>query len=133
LRLAPEVEINLFHIAQEALANCARHSRASHIQIRQTSCGDEVVLLIGDDGIGFDPANRPAGQGLAMMRRRAQFIGGRFYVDAWPDKGTSIAVRFKTCPNVAWLDAQRAGYASASQARRPRPAAYPAAKQAVNR
>ncbi len=133
LRLAPDVETNLFHIAQEALVNCARHSRASRILIRQTSQGSDVILMIADDGVGFDPGNCPQGQGLAMMRQRAEFIGGRFYLDAHPNKGTSIAVRFKPCPSVSWLDAQQQGYASASQARRPRPAAYPLAKQAVSR
>ncbi|MGE5467868.1 MAG: PAS domain S-box protein [Ignavibacteria bacterium] len=132
LRLAPEVETNLFHIAQEALANCAAHSHAGTVSIRQTMHGNRLVLLISDNGAGFDPNKRHDGQGLATMRQRAEFVGARLTIDSHPGKGTCIAVVFGPCvasAATAGAGAQR----SASQAAAPLPAMEPLAKQAVSR
>lgn len=90
-RSAPEIETNLFRIAQEALANCALHSRAGRVLISQTRDDDEIRLTVADDGIGFD-AEREWGQGLTTMRQRAQFIGGRLELETLPGEGTRITV-----------------------------------------
>ena len=96
LRLPPSTETNLLRIAQEALANCARHSQAQTVYIVFARRGGIVLLTIDDDGVGFDPniAARPGAtdQGLATMRKRAEFMGGRFTLKTRPGKGTRIAV-----------------------------------------
>ncbi len=97
MRLAPDIEINLFRIAQEALTNCAKHSRAKTIRLEQTRVGDIVRLAIADDGVGFDcgalyQGEQAPGHGLTTMRRRAEFMGGKFSLDSAPGAGTRIAV-----------------------------------------
>ena len=94
-RLAPEIETNLFHIAKEALTNCALYSEASTIQIDIERSGDAIAFSIADDGAGFDPRAEPVqGRGLATMRQRAEFIGGKFSLDSAPGTGTRITVAF---------------------------------------
>lgn len=99
LGLPPAVETNLFRIVQEALANCAKHSQAKTITISQAVNGNSVSLSIVDDGGGFDLellplAERRPGHGLLTMQKRAEFIGGRFSLQALPGKGTQITVEF---------------------------------------
>jgi NO-binding membrane sensor protein with MHYT domain/two-component sensor histidine kinase len=93
-RLAPEAEIALFRIAQEALNNIAKHARATRIMIELHVAGTECVLSVSDDGAGFDPqALLQRGHGLTMMRERAQSVGGHLEVRAAPGKGTEILIR----------------------------------------
>ena len=97
-RLAQEIEITLFRIAQEALNNVAKHARATRIELELQHSGSECILSVSDNGIGFDPAlsseamSRPS-RGMVTMRERAQAVGGHFEVKAVPGGGTQIMVR----------------------------------------
>lgn len=92
-----EVESLLFRIVQEALTNCAKHARASLIEVGLRQDGERIVLDIRDDGAGFDPAslghngNKP-GLGMLNMREMTEFAGGRFSLEAKPGEGTAIRV-----------------------------------------
>jgi signal transduction histidine kinase len=67
------VKLSLYRIAQEALHNMAKHSRASHVEIRYLALPRGVQLAIVDDGRGFDFDRRSPGQmGLGTMREREQ-------------------------------------------------------------
>jgi signal transduction histidine kinase len=83
-QLPKDVATCLFRVAQEALSNCVRHSKANRLQVRLSSEPDQVYLSICDDGIGFDPetAMNRGGLGLISMRERlpevARFLGGDF-------------------------------------------------------
>jgi two-component system sensor histidine kinase UhpB len=96
-RLAPEVQMALFRIAQEALTNVAKHARAEHVAITFRRSQSEFVMSIADDGIGLpESAQAPErpGLGLVTMRERAQAVGGAFKVEALPDGGgTRLTVR----------------------------------------
>jgi signal transduction histidine kinase len=100
-RCSPEQETVLFRIAQEALMNCAKHSRAGQVQVRLAREGDgRLSLTIADDGNGFDPAalgqagaGQDVGSGLLNMRERAAFVGGEFQLESAPGQGTRITVR----------------------------------------
>jgi signal transduction histidine kinase len=85
----------LLQITREALSNSARHSGASRATIRLTGDDDGLLLLIEDNGRGFDPAGVPGGehQGLINMRDRAMSLGGQLEVDSAPGSGTRITVR----------------------------------------
>ncbi len=100
MRLAPEVETNLYRIAQEALNNVHKHARAKSVEISLDRRGaDTVVLIIEDDGAGFDPnekLNRRTGIGLIGMQERAALIGGSLTVESAPGEGTTIHVRVPT-------------------------------------
>jgi len=95
--LAPEQQLVLYRIAQEALSNAVRHGGAGHIRlmIGGDSGSGGVRMQIVDDGRGFEPesAGEPgAGLGLVGMDERAQLAGGRFRVESRPGDGTRISV-----------------------------------------
>lgn len=93
-RLRPDAELILFRIAQEALANCAKHSAASRVRIALSRAAASVRLVVEDDGRGFTPGDveaRREGIGLQAMRERAQTLGGNFRVES-PGRGTRIVV-----------------------------------------
>ena len=90
-RLAPEVELGLFRIAQEALNNVARHSAARRLTVRVRFKEDEVRLSLSDDGIGFVPGRAgEAALGMIGMTERAALVGGRLDVVTTLGKGTSV-------------------------------------------
>jgi signal transduction histidine kinase len=97
-QLHDEVSATLLRIAEEALANTARHARAGRVGVTLSFMGDEVSLDVRDDGTGFDPAAVPArtragGFGLAGMRVRAERIAGFVVVESEPGQGTAVSVR----------------------------------------
>jgi PAS domain S-box-containing protein len=98
-RLPSEIETNLYRIAQEALNNIYKHAQARNVNIVVERRKDAMVLIIEDDGIGFDPENvRPnkesgIGLGLVGMRERAAIVGGTLEIESAPGKGTTIFVR----------------------------------------
>ncbi|MDQ2823007.1 MAG: cache domain-containing protein [Pseudomonadota bacterium] len=79
-RLPVELATVLFRIAQEGLANSARHARASHTSMRLAQAGAALTLSISDDGIGFNPDDMALhphrGIGLRNMSERMDAIGG---------------------------------------------------------
>jgi len=93
-RLPPAVEEGLYRIAQEALNNALKHAHAHLITVSVTQQERMVVLRIGDDGAGFDPAaaRERGGLGLKAMQERAAKLGGRVVVNSEPGKGTQIVV-----------------------------------------
>ncbi len=86
------VEEALFRIVQEALANVARHSRATTVEITLTSEQDTVRLKVDDNGRGFDHATAQGrGVGLLSMQERMHVLGGTLLVESAPGKGTHIS------------------------------------------
>jgi PAS domain S-box-containing protein len=96
-RLADDVEIGVYRIAQEALANAVRHSHARSITLTLTTIATKLDLEVSDDGCGFSAADkRPhAHLGLIGMRERALALGGWVGVTSAPGKGTSVRLQ---CP-----------------------------------
>jgi signal transduction histidine kinase len=95
---APQVQIALFRIAQEALNNIAKHAGARHAEIALDEENGDCVMSVRDDGIGFDVGENTsdrakAGIGMVTMRERSQAVGGRFEVQALPGHGTRLTVR----------------------------------------
>ncbi len=96
--LPVEVELLLFRIAQEALANARRHAEASTAQITLEFGDGKVVLTVADNGKGFKLPRRlgdlaSVGKlGLAGMQERARLIGGRLRIQSELGKGTSVTV-----------------------------------------
>jgi signal transduction histidine kinase len=90
--VGPAVRPALLRIAQEALANVARHARATHVTVDLRTSGDDWVVSIVDDGAGFAGAKPQAGMGLRNMQSRVDDIGGTLRVASTPGGGTSIRV-----------------------------------------
>ncbi len=96
-RLPSETETALYRIAQEALTNVAKHSQAKNVEVILERRADHVLLIIEDDGVGFDPggAAGAAGQGFGLlgMRERAGLIGATLQIESSVGAGTTIFVR----------------------------------------
>lgn len=97
-RLAAEMEITFFRIAQEALTNVAKHARAARAEIVFEHTGTHCVMTVADNGIGLErvperDTGRPPRLGMVTMRERAQAVGASFVVRTLPDSGTEVAVR----------------------------------------
>lgn len=85
------VEEALFRVAQEALSNIARHSKAHLVQIDLTMSGETATLTIQDDGQGFDPARlEHRGVGLYSMQERMKALGGDLTLESSPGRGTLV-------------------------------------------
>jgi signal transduction histidine kinase len=91
-RLRPEVEAELFRIAQQAMTNAVRHAQATAIDVHCRVRPPRAVITVRDDGHGLGPA-RPDSQGLEIMRERATLIGARLDVEQRRPHGTSVTVR----------------------------------------
>lgn len=97
-RLAHDVELALYRIAQEALSNVVRHAKASRATLKISFDEKEVGLEVYDNGIGFQMPKSPtdfapSGHfGLLGMRERAELIGARLEVGSAPGKGTRLKV-----------------------------------------
>ena len=87
-----EIEQTMFRIAQEALANVARHSAARHTEISLIFDTLAVTLTIADDGCGFDTCNPHGGVGLQSMVERAELLKGDLTIKSTPGKGTTISL-----------------------------------------
>ena len=113
-RFRPEVEIILFRIVQEAVANIARHAQAEHVFVLFKCDINHVYAEIEDDGIGFDlssliiqapDARDRRGLGILGMKERALLIGGAMEICSQPGIGTKIGIKIPLKP-------PEAGYAA---------------------
>jgi signal transduction histidine kinase len=87
------VEVGLYRICQEALANIARHAGAGRVTVRLVTTPERVELTVEDDGWGFDPEQIPEGRyGLVGMSERARMLGGSLNVHSSPGAGTRVEV-----------------------------------------
>jgi signal transduction histidine kinase len=93
-KLSPLVRQELYQIAQEALNNALKHSRAQSVRIHLSFGDEETGLEISDDGVGFalEQAQKCGGLGLRGMRERVQRIAGTLSLDSTPGGGTRISV-----------------------------------------
>jgi len=90
--LTPDARLALFHIAQEALSNAVKHSRASRVDVRLARDDGAVVLSLSDNGRGFAEAEvqQRLGHGLVNMRDRAHSIGGSLSLRQVETGGTEV-------------------------------------------
>ncbi len=94
--LAPETQVALYRIAQEALNNSNKYAAAGQVTVRLSFPANEVVLSVADNGRGFDPADVPPHSlGLGIMQERAQKIGATLTIESEIGAGTVVSVR---CP-----------------------------------
>ncbi|MFL5761355.1 MAG: histidine kinase [Thermomicrobiales bacterium] len=92
--LPPHVEAELFRIAQEALVNVRKHSQATGVEIALRATPRHVVMIILDNGVGFEVRRPTSGHyGILGMRERAKLLGGRLRVESRPGRGTRITAR----------------------------------------
>jgi PAS domain S-box-containing protein len=103
-RLPSEAETALYRIAQEALTNVAKHARAENVGVILERRADHVLLIVEDDGVGFDPgtAESPGqGFGLVGMQERAGLIGATLEIESSAGRGTTVFVRMNAAAKPA--------------------------------
>ncbi len=93
--LDEEKQTVIYRVAQEALANAGRHSRAANIDVELNAGCEGALLRVRDDGLGFDPvAVRDDGRlGLEGMAERARLVGGELDLRSSPGAGTEVTLR----------------------------------------
>jgi len=98
-RLPSRIEVTLYRIAQEAIANIVRHAGATQSSVVVFRRQNEVMLLIEDNGCGFkiDPVQRNSDSclGLLGMNERAALLGGSCAVESILEKGTIVRVKIR--------------------------------------
>ena len=93
--LAPQQELAVYRVMQEALQNVHKHAHAPTVRISWERQRDRWVLRCVDDGVGFDlvkAARRRRSVGLLSMRERAELIGGQLDIRSAPEQGTAVAL-----------------------------------------
>jgi len=110
-RLPSDVETTLYRIAQEALTNVAKHSRAGRVDVILERRQNHVLLIVEDDGVGFEVSEKtegtvssargPGGFGLLGMQERAALVGATIEIESAAGKGTTILVRMAAPANAA--------------------------------
>jgi len=93
-RLPKVIELNLFRIIQELVSNVIKHSGAKKIDVQLLKRTEAVVLIVEDDGRGFElKDNQGFGIGLMNIESRVKMIKSNFDIDSEPGKGTTIRIR----------------------------------------
>jgi two-component system sensor histidine kinase UhpB len=92
-KLAADEEIAVYRVAQEALANVARHAEASRVEVKLDTSSRVLELRVRDDGRGFDSRRRRKGLGLDGMAERARLVGGELAIQSRPGSGTELVMR----------------------------------------
>lgn len=103
-RLPREVETAVYRIVQEALTNVQKHAAAGRVGLIVTRREQELVVIVEDDGVGFDPepvfASKAVSRlGIRGMRERAALVGGNLEVESAPGNGTTLFVRIPLLPD----------------------------------
>ena len=95
-RLPDRVEVTAYYVVSEALANAAKHARASMIAVNVDAAGDVLTLAVRDDGIGG--ADSARGSGLTGLKDRVDAIGGTLSVQSHPGQGTILLAELPIHP-----------------------------------
>lgn len=99
--ISTEERHNLFLAVKEALNNAVRHAQATEVQLRATVNEESLILIVEDDGCGFESsanAAHPSADGLRNMRQRMEEIGGQFDLTGKPKIGTKVTLTFFWSP-----------------------------------
>jgi len=93
-QLSPGAALCLYRIAQEALGNAAKYSKATKVEVRLARSDGHVCLSVSDDGVGCEPdqIGKSGGLGAINMRQRVLQLNGTFEFDSKPGRGTGVRV-----------------------------------------
>lgn len=93
--MPPEQAIHLLNITREAVTNSLRHASPTHVRVGLEFRDGRLLLIVEDDGSGFDPMNHAAsGEGLRNMQIRSQALGATFQLESHVGRGTRLMVRW---------------------------------------
>jgi signal transduction histidine kinase len=92
-RISPEIEIAAFRVVQEALTNIARYAAVAEAWVTLLGNG-HLLVIVQDEGRGFDPAKRVESSGLSGMQERVALLGGMFELVTAPGEGVHLTAEF---------------------------------------
>jgi signal transduction histidine kinase len=102
LQLASMAEVQLVCILQEALTNVRKHARASYVSVSisrdQCMQGEEILMRVQDNGVGYAPSGSKRSFGVQTMRERAQSVSGKLAIHSQPGGGTQVECRLPRLP-----------------------------------
>jgi signal transduction histidine kinase len=87
-RLPESVEVAVYYVVSESLANIAKHARATTAEVNLTRSDGSVTVVVADDGLGGAAAN--GGGGLRGLADRVEALSGRLRVESAPGAGTKV-------------------------------------------
>ncbi|MFD2914790.1 ATP-binding protein [Psychroserpens luteus] len=87
------IRVNLYRILQEAIQNIIKHASAKYVIVAFKFEKKDLIMLIQDDGIGFNCKRKSKGIGMKNMKSRAEKINGELHIETTSDKGTKIEVQ----------------------------------------
>lgn len=96
LSLPNNVKTNLFRICQESLTNIMRHANATEVECKILKHNNKIVLMIKDNGTGFDTMQKTKSLGLLGMQERAFLINGELKIESSKESGTTIKVEVES-------------------------------------
>jgi PAS domain S-box-containing protein len=120
--LTPDQELHLYRIAQEALANVARHAHARRVAVRLKTTVSQLVLTVRDDGVGFasDDRHSAGGLGLVTMRERAELMTAQLEIRSEAGRGTEVRVAVPIAPALGGEPAAKSARQDPPRKRKPR-------------
>jgi signal transduction histidine kinase len=98
-RRDPKDEAAIFAIVQEAVRNALKHAQADNIWVRLAEQAGELMVIVQDDGVGFDTAGvendyeQRGSLGMVNIRERAELVGGHLTLRSAPGQGTEVMIR----------------------------------------
>jgi signal transduction histidine kinase len=106
-RLSHHAEVAIFSVVQEAINNAKKHAHATSIDIDVVSREGDLVVVIRDDGVGFEVEDVAHGYdergslGMLNMKERAEIVQGSLSISSEPGGGTTITMQLPIAPNLA--------------------------------
>lgn len=91
--LGPDVKHNLYRILQELFGNATKHSNCDYIELTINRHEKNLVVIFGDDGVGFNTEDVKAGIGLSNITERAKSINSNLKIDSHQGKGSQIMLQ----------------------------------------
>ncbi|AWB44618.1 two-component sensor histidine kinase [Paenibacillus sp. CAA11] len=94
-RYRSEVETVIYRVCQEALLNALKYAQVDTVHVSLTDTGEMLYLRVEDEGVGFEPGDKPLGTGMGLygMQERAELAGGSFSVQSRAGSGTKILLQ----------------------------------------
>ena len=91
-RLKKDYELALYRITQELINNVLKHAKAKQVSLQIGQRDEKIILMIEDDGLGFDINAHKEGYGLHNLDARTKLMHGTMAIDSHPGKGTSVLI-----------------------------------------
>lgn len=91
-KLDYNTKVHVYRIIQELINNALKHSKCNELEIQISSLNDEFVIMVEDDGVGFDKLNAVYGHGIENIRSRVNILKGDLQIDTQKDRGTSVII-----------------------------------------